>query len=80
MVNEYRLQSVPMMDVLAGLTQSARIAREEGMPQTAERCSALVLHMRNATDAMADLCPAGHRLEVELCFSFKPIVNPTARR
>ena len=73
-MNEARM-SVPTMDVFAGLVQSARIARDDRMPETAKRCERLALQLKNQERHMVALCPKGYRVVTEMVTTIVPDIN-----
>jgi hypothetical protein len=74
-MTEAVLRGVPLMDVTAGLTQSARIAHDEGMSNTGRRCEELAKEMRNGYRHMVALCPKGFSVQVDMVFRIVPDVN-----
>lgn len=79
MINEYTIPGVSTSDVVVALECEAQRATNEGFPNVAERQTKLALHLRNAEHAMQELVPAGHRLQMNVTFTFVPQVNPVLR-
>jgi len=80
MTNEYTLSGVSTSDVVVALECEAARARNEGFRGVAERQDALALHLRNAERVMQDLAPEGHRLQMNITFTFVPNINPVLRK
>jgi hypothetical protein len=81
MINEYTIPGVSTQDIFVALECEAERAEGEGFTGVAERQRALALHLQNAEHAMQQLDrPVGHRLQMNITFTFVPVVNPVLRK
>jgi hypothetical protein len=74
-MNEEVRVHVSEMDVYAGLIQTARIAFQDRMPSTGERCVGYAVAIQNACNWARDHCPEGYMITTEVVFTIKPSVN-----
>lgn len=67
-------------DLSAALINEAKLAEREGLHGLSKRQEAMAVHVQNAADRMAELCPAGHRVQMSIVFEVTPDVNPVLSR